>query len=191
MVPLKTILEILSDLDFLKYSTRKRNLAYQLQYLEFKMNLLTSGTTYGAVRGCLMRDLVINTTNIIEYLLFISLRTIYGKDPKPCKFPHLVGQAKKNGIIRKKLSQELNKIEELRNRLHPSKQKNDLDIKFFNRSQVNSCLSALNTLKQELKYSFKSQNIKVETAGFICPYEGWSQALFPNLMCPHCGGMHF
>jgi hypothetical protein len=190
MSPLKTIPEILSDLTFLKYSTHKRNLAYQLQYLEFKMNLLESGATYGAVRGCLIRDLVINITNVIEYLLFISLRTIYGRDPKPYQFPHLVGQAKRNNLINKILSGKLNKIAELRNKLHPSKQNVDLDIKFFTQKQVIFCLSVLDRLKLELKDFFK-RGVKVETSGFICPYEGWSQALFPNLMCPHCGGMHY
>jgi len=191
MQPLKTIPKILSEFDFLEYSTRKRNLAYQVQYLEFKNNLLKSNSVYGAVKGCLMRDLVINITNIIEYLLFISLRAIYGRDPKSHKFPQLIGQARRNNLINKDLARDLNKVEELRNKLHPSKQKVELDINCFTTKQIYFCLSSMDILKNELRKYFNEQNVEVETTGFICPYEGWSQALFPNFICPSCGGMHF
>ncbi len=191
MRPLKTVQQILLELDFLEYSTRKRNLAYQVQYLEFKINLLKSRAVYGAVQGCLVRDIVINVTNIIEYLLFISLRTIYGRDPKSHKFPQLIGQAKRNNLITKTLANNLNKIEELRNKLHPSKQKAELDIICFTPRQASFCLFVMNALEDKLREYFNERNVEVETAGFNCPYEGWSQALFPSLICPCCGGMHF
>jgi len=190
MPPLRTIHQIISSLDFLEYSTCKRNLAYQIQYLEFKINILRSGNIYGAVRACLMRELVITITNIMEYLLFISLRTIYGDDPRPNEFPHLVGQAKSNNLISKELAKDLIKIDKLRNKLHPSQQNKELDINSFTKGEVYSALKNLNLLEQELGESFSRRNIRVEIEEETCPYEGYSQVLFPNFHCPYCGECH-
>lgn len=190
MPPLKTIKEILSDFDFLEYSTQKRNLAYQVQYLEFKTNILKSKSVYGAVRACLIRELVIAITNIIEYLLFISLKTIYGRDPKPHKFPHLVGQARANHLISRELARDLNGIDILRNKLHPSKQKVELDINCFTKKQAYNCLDALHLLKDELREFFNNRDIEVEMEEDRCPYEGYSQVLFSDFNCPYCGGYH-
>lgn len=190
MSPLRTISEILTDFSFLKYSTRKRNLAYQLQYLDFKVELLRLKSIYGAVQACLMRDLVITITNIIEYLLFVSLGTIYGKDPKPHKFPQLVGQAKSKHLISKVLAKDLNKIDELRNKIHPSKQKAELDIACFTKKQVDFCLASLNLLKNELNEFFGKRDMQADLNKERCSYYGWSQVLFPDFNCPYCGGFH-
>jgi hypothetical protein len=55
---LKTIDDILSELNFLKYNTRTRNLAYQLQLLNFLNELVKSYDIYGGIRKCLIRQLV-------------------------------------------------------------------------------------------------------------------------------------
>ncbi|MFA6216416.1 MAG: hypothetical protein WDL87_02020 [Candidatus Omnitrophota bacterium] len=190
MPKLKTINQILTEYHFLEYSTRKRNLAYQIQYLDLKIGLLESGSYYGVIKSSLIRDLVINITNILEYLLFVSLRTLRGRDPENFRFPSLVGQAKRSGLISKDLARLLNEIVELRNNLHPSKQNKELDINCFTKKEFYLCLKALNLLKNELKEFFSKEGIKVETEDVRCPYEGYSQVLFSDFICPYCGGYH-
>ena len=186
--PLKTIREILSDLKFLKYSTRKRNLAYQIQYQDFLLKLLESYYIYGSLKNILFRQYVVTVTNIVEYLLFVSLHQIYGKAPKTHKIPRLIGQARSKKIISRELGRDLNKINDLRNRIHPSKQKNHLDINSFNKNEVQSCSNILDKLIEEVRDFFVSKKIKVNSKLPRCPYEDYHILYFlDNERCPYCG----
>jgi hypothetical protein len=187
--PLKTIEDILSELDFFSYSTRIRNLAYQIQLLEFQQNLLVHYNVYGGLRNSLIRQFVIVTTNIVEYLLFISLWQIYGKDPKPNNIPKLIGQAKRKQLIERDLARDLNDINKLRLMLHPSKQLNELDVKVFNDTHIDSCMYTLHKLIAALGDYFKPKNIEVETPSFECPYEAYNAFHFLDKeWCPYCWG---
>jgi len=186
----KTIDEILSEFHFLEYSTRKRNLAYQVQYLDFQIKLLKEYVIYGSVLNSLLRNAVISITNIIEYLLFTCLRSEYGKDPKSHKFPSLIGQAKTRNMISKNLAGDLNKINDLRNNLHPSKQKDALDVNCFDKKDANACLATMRKLKKELNDYFNRKNTKVELDNTPCPYEGHVEMLFDGGQCPYCYGVH-
>jgi len=184
---LKTIKDNLSEFDFLEHSTRKRNLAYQLQYLDFNMQLLREYNLYGAIEAAILRHLVIHITNIIEYLLFVSLSKVYDKDPKNHKLPSLIGQAKNKGLIDKTLASNLNGVVEIRNKLHPSKQNEELDIKCFTYKEVHLCLLSMHNLRDQLRNFFSTKNVKVETNIVECPYEGqigWD-------WCYYCGEFHW
>jgi hypothetical protein len=188
IAPLKTIQEHLSELSFLKYSTRARNLAYQLQLLDFIAELLTSYDIYGGVKNSLVRQVVIIVTNIAEYLLFASLRQFYGTDPDSSGFPDLVGQAKRNGLLDKKLAVELNKINDYRVKLHPSKQATELDVKFFDEEKMEFCRSVLHALISTLRDYFIQQAMQVETEARQCDAEVYHSTYFLNgEVCPYCG----
>lgn len=185
---LPTVAVILSEVDFLQYSTHTRNLAYQLQFVNFLNELVKSYDIYGGVRKCLIRQLVIVATNVVEYLLFVSLHQIYGDDPKSSGLPDLIGQAKRNGLIDKPLANDLNNINNLRIRLHPSKQITELDVKFFTEENMDSCNSALHRLISALREFFAPQDIQVETATEECAYEGYHAMYFlDGERCPYCG----
>ncbi len=188
---LSSINEILSEYDFLEYSTQKRNLAYLIQYVEFKVNILREYNIYGSVRASLLRGLIINIANIIEYLLYTSLRTSYSQELKSCKFPSLVGQARLSGLISRQLAGDLNKINTLRSHLHPSRQKQKLDHESFDQRKAKRCLLAMHNLRDELKTYFKNKDIYVETKEVKCPYEGYSHVLFRDNICPCCGELHY
>ncbi len=182
--PLKTIDEIISDLDFLKYSTRKRNLAYQINYFDYLTKFLDSYHIYGSLKSSLIRQSIIVATNIIEYLLFISLRQIYGKDPKPNKFPHLVGQARRKSLVGKKLAGQLNKLNKLRDKLHPSKQEEDLDIVRFTYNELHECNYCLTILEEELSCYFKPKQVETNVKFSTYPCEDY-HIIFDQ--CPYCG----
>jgi len=188
---LKTISQILSEYNFLQYGTRKRNLAYQLQYLEFKLSFLYKYKVYGSIEKIMCREIVISITNIIEYLLFVSLREIYKHDPKNHKLPSLIGQARRKDLIKQEIAKELNEIVKLRNKLHPSKQKKELDINCFTIRNVNSCMHALSTLRDELRNAFNKRRAKIILKDEVCHYEGYSQVLFDDFLCPYCGEVHY
>ena len=188
IAPLKTVQEHLSELSFLKYSTRSRNLAYQLQLLDFISELLTSYDIYGGVKNSLIRQVVIIVTNIAEYLLFVSLRQFYGSDPNPSGFPDLVGQAKRNGLLDKELAKSLNEINDYRVKLHPSKQTSELDVKFFNEEKMELCHSILHKLVSALRDYFNPQDIQIETEDRQCNCELYHSMYFlGGQICPYCG----
>jgi hypothetical protein len=185
---LKTVQEHLSKLSFLKYSTHSRNLAYQLQLLDFISELLNSYDIYGGVKNSLIRQVVIIVTNIAEYLLFASLRQFYGSDPSSSGFPDLVGQAKRNGLLDKKLARALNEINDYRIKLHPSKQTAELDVKFFNEDKMELCHSILHMLVSALRGYFIPQAIQLETEAHQCNHEAYHSMHFLNgEVCPYCG----
>lgn len=190
IAPLKTIEVILSDFEFLEYGTRKRNLAYQVQYLEFKIQVLKNYSIYGSIRGAMLRDIVITVTNIMEYILFTSLCAVYGEDPKNHKFPSMIGQARRKGLISRNLAADMNKIDELRNKLHPSRQKSELDVKCFTAKDIDLCENSFNSLRNELEMYFKPRGIEVQTENETCPYKGRVELLFDDDICLWCGRIH-
>ena len=154
------------------------------------MDILRSKQVYGSIKTCLIRELIITITNIMEYFLFISLWKIYGNDPNSYKFPQLIGQAKRRNLIRRELAHSLNKVNDLRNRLHPSKQKEELDINCFTKKEAYFALDILNSLEEALNDFFCEEPIEMEEGEIQCEYEGYSQVLFPDFNCPFCHGYH-
>ena len=185
---LPTVDLILSELDFLPYSTHKRNLAYQLQFLDFLNKLAKSYDIYGGIKKCLIRQQIVVATNIIEYLLFISLRQIYANNPKSNGLPDLIGQAKRKSLISKPMAKSLNDINNLRNKIHPSKQIVDLDLKFFTDENIDQCNSVVHSLISDLREFFIPQDIQVETLTKKCAYENYHLMYFlDSERCPYCG----
>ena len=162
--PLKSIDIILKELDFLQYCTQKRNLSYELQYLNFLKELNDNYEIDKGLRSIFIRNIIICINNIIEYLLIISLSQIYNKSVKAIKSDRvksLIDQAKRNNIITKEFSKRLKFVNEKRNKIHPLKQI-ELDVKYFNESDLQECIDVLDLLIAKLSEFFNSKNIEVE-----------------------------
>lgn len=184
---LRTVEELLSELGFLKYSTHTRNVTYQLQLLDFLTAVLDRCDVYGGIRNSLIRQLTIITVNIVEYLLFVSLRQVYGSDPKYGGLPDLIGQARKRELLDKSLAGDLNEVVSWRNKLHPSKQKHELDVKSFTEDNINHSNSVLHRLISALRTFFAPRDMQVETETQKCPYEAYHVMYFlDGEKCPCC-----
>lgn len=185
IAPLHTVERILNeDLGFLKYSTQKRNLAYLMQFLEFQKSLFDRYHTYGAVRKSMIRSIILTVTNIAEYLLYVSVRQTGRAAGHGVK--KLINQAADVQLIDDNLKGQLHDCRELRNRIHPDNQTEELDYASFEDDQVDECVALLSTLRRRLADLF--QPGQVLTARTRCPCEAYHHLLLSDGdVCPYCG----
>jgi len=192
---LKTVKELLADeLRFIptgpkgsELSILRRNIAYQMQLLQFLIETYQHYNVYAAVESSVYRVAVITAGNLYENLLYVSciikkieeVRQIRGFYPK-------LQLAHKNKIISDNLREELNAIYKIRNTLHPQEQE-DLDLYEFNQGVADRAGSALNDLLEELLINF----------GVAKPYEKpgvlkiceFCQAQVMYDFCQNCGAV--
>lgn len=162
-VQVKTIQQILDELDFLDYSTYKRNLSYQIQYLNFLYDFEKKYNIYLSVRSLFMRNYLIHVVNIIEYLLVIALRQI---DSIPInsnnKSTVLISKAKRTGLISKTSAKDLSNIFIKRNKLHPKKQGNILYIQNFGDKDMRLCNNLLDDVLDSMRNYFSEMNVRIK-----------------------------
>lgn len=185
---LPTVDEILNQrLGFLRYSTQKRNLAYLWQFLTFLKHLFDHWPRYGSVSPSMVRQIVLTTTNMIEYLLFIAIRQT-GETPQG-SVPPMIGQAKRLGMIDRNLARRLNTVvDNWRNRLHPNRQGTELDFHFFTEQRVSECISRVEELTSALRVHFRPNEVQTEASE--CYYADYHELIFsPGQVCPLCGPM--
>jgi hypothetical protein len=186
--PLKSVETILEEFEFLQYCTQKRNLAYQIQFLEFLKELNSNYEIDRGLRSIFIRQIVICTTNIIEYLLYVTLYQEYGVVINNDRINNLIAQSKTKGLITKPLSKGLELLAKKRNKLHPKKQI-ELDAKDFDENDLQGCLDSIPLLINELSNYYKPKNEVVNRFyqdGF-CPY-CFPGGPFGNVgnTCPGC-----
>jgi len=188
--PLKPIKDILEkDLGFLSYTTFKRNLAYQLQFLQFLKSLSDNYTLYGGLKNIFCRYELICITNSYEYILRAILHEKKPiRDRKKIPFTNLTSAAKKNNLITKKLEKKLNSIYNIRNKIHPEKQK-DLDVNTFTESLLNDAFSALENLQNELQKKPAPVLVPVRAKRPQRQDECDYCILFQGEVCPGCGNI--
>lgn len=181
LITIQAILE--SRLGFLNYSTQKRNLAYLLQFLEFQWHLFDRYRTYGSVRAMMLRQIVLTAANVIEYLLYVSVRQ-HGQKPGHV-FKNWINQAKNLRLIEDKLSEKLHEVRKWRNRLHPDSQLTQLDYNDFTDAQVHECILRLEELMRVLREHFRPEEVQTKTSH--CPNpEFHTLVLSVGDVCPYC-----
>lgn len=153
---LPTIDKIFDDyLPFLKYSTQKRNIAYQIQHLYFMRNLYKKYKMYGSINSIFIQQAVVLVHSIIESTLYCILdkedKLKQNRD-NHIEFMQMINCAKKTNpsIISKDLFDKLNDLNDLRNHLHPQKQK-DLHAKKFLVGDINNSLETYQKFHEEIK----------------------------------------
>jgi len=149
MTGLPTIETILTELDFLDYSTQKRNLAYRIQFVEFLKRQYSSQTLYGAVKTMFIKnfhDLVVNTA---EQLLFICVeQELYLKTGKRAGITESLTKQELRkvacnlGVIAEETAEILKKVFGKRDVLHPSRQLK-LDTEVFTDRDMEKCIESL------------------------------------------------
>lgn len=184
--PVRTTEEILKDFDFLPYSTRKRNMAHQVLYLDFQVKLLKAYNIYGGLKNLVARNIVLTAVNIIEYLLFL----VYCQENEIGKrdsLPTLIGFACKKQVIDGKLAKKLNNVNDFRNKIHPRKQDVDLDVKSFGSDEMTLCIVAMNELISKMRDFYKANDEEIGVDDERCPYEEYHHVFCQDYgQCPYC-----
>jgi len=185
---LPSINEILEQLDFLEYSTQKRNLAYRIQFQTFLLRIYQNYEMYGSVKSTFIRNFYDFTVNILEYLLWIAIRQereefIQEEDTKQ----QLRKTAKELGIISKELSDKIGKIFGKRDKIHPPKQK-DLDLTTFDESDLLECFESTEDLIEALKKYFRRKKLPpISPPDDECDYCCIGGPFEYEEYCPVCG----
>jgi len=184
--PVRTTKEILKDFDFLPYSTRKRNMAHQVLYLDFQVKLLKAYKIYGGLNNLVARNIILTSVNIIEHLLF----WIYYQENKKVRsdsLPTLIGFACKKRVIDGEFAKKLNKVIDLRNKIHPRKQSEDLDVKTFGNNEMTFCLANMNELISKMRDFYKAKDEEIGVDDERCSYEEYHHIFCQDYgQCPYC-----
>lgn len=149
-------------LHFIPYSTQKRNIAYNIQHWNFMSNLYRNYSLYGSIKACFIQQMVITAHSICESLLHCVLRKEGLLGQSKNSFKKMINSAKKNkdNIISKDLYNELDKLNNKRDLLHPDKQ-TELNIKKFVAEEILLSYQVVIDLIKELEdYYFEKNKIE-------------------------------
>jgi hypothetical protein len=146
------------ELYFLNYSTQKRNIAYQIQHLNFMRELYQNYKIYGATKGIFIQQVIILLHSMIEAILFLVLSENGSKLEKNISFQGLISRGKniKPPILTKTLHKNLLKINKKRNLLHPERHK-ELHIKNFTLELLNEFISYYNDFTKQIKKYYENK----------------------------------
>lgn len=124
--PLDSIEVILTALQFLCYSTQKRNLAYLIQLRKLLMHIYNNYQIDRGLGTIFKYNLIRINCDIIESTLYCALTTKrinpHSKSKNYPKLEHYINTAKRNNMISKRTSIQAKRVNNFRNDLHPSRQ---------------------------------------------------------------------
>jgi len=139
---------------FIKKTSARENIAYQMQYLEFMVNLYNDYQIYLTIESLLCKNLIISISSIIEASLASILEEGYkdaGEEYNPDKnFGNLINQGFKDGLIGNGMKRRLQGLRRLRNTIHLS----SIDYQehvAYEPDDVNRYLDALEDFRKELE----------------------------------------
>ena len=141
-----------TDLDFIEYSTQKRNLAYLLQLREFLLKVDANYVINRGLASIFHFNILRINSDIIESLLFCFLVQIKAKIHKgrKAKIIRFINAAKTAGAITKNSAEKAEMVVNFRNKFHPIKQVDlhtKIDPKVFQLSN-----EVISELMQDIKH---------------------------------------
>ncbi|MDP3953724.1 MAG: hypothetical protein Q8P99_02810 [bacterium] len=109
---------------FIKKKAARENISYQMQYLEFMVNLYNDYQIYLTIESLLCKSMMVSISGVIEAALAAILEEGYkemGKDFNPDrKFQSLINLAYVNGLISTNMKRRLQGLRRIRNAIHIS-----------------------------------------------------------------------
>ncbi len=137
-------------LSFLPYSTRKRNIAYKIQHLEFMIGIRNNYKMYGSIASIFNQQGIVLIHSIIESVMFCVLikEGVIGEN-SGMGFDTLSNRIRQKNIISRETVRKLNTLNTKRNILHPRRQ-NDLDINSFLVTDVNTAIDTFKSFFKDL-----------------------------------------
>lgn len=185
---LPSVSKILEQLDFLEYSTQKRNLAYRIQFQTFLLRIYQNYEMYGSIKSTFIRNFYDFTVNILEYLLWIAVAQEYKEFPREKDTKQQLRKIViESSIISIELSDKIEKIFGKRDKIHPPKQK-DLDVTTFGETDLLECLKATEGLIASLRKYFRKKKLPpVPPPDEECDYCCIGGPFEHEEYCPICG----
>jgi hypothetical protein len=139
---------------FVQDETLRENIAYQMQYLEFLINLYNDYQVYLTVESLLCKDIIVAVGGVVEAALFDriqSCRTQNGLDMNErADFTRLLGQAyHEYGLINKDLWHFFHTMRKTRNNIH-LKAADFREHTAYSIDEANKCIHNLEIFRLEL-----------------------------------------
>ncbi len=185
---LPLIENILKDFGFFNYSTQKRNLAYQIQLFYLFVEIYQKYNINRGLGNIFIYQICCTAASIIEGMLFCSIRQSgidLNQQGRHKKALGLINLAKSKGLINKDLAKRLQKIIDIRNDLHPERQKT-LHAKEINDHYFEWVKDTIEKLKSQLENYFTSSNIESRQRRIGRKYMGKDKFLRDKDDCLYC-----
>lgn len=139
---------------FIKKKAARENIAYQMQYLEFMVNLYNDYQVYLTVESLLCKDMMVRIAAIVEAALYSILEEGYknlkGGWNQDRNFQSIINLAYTNGLIGNNTKRKLQGLRRMRNAIHIS----SLDYQehvAYEADDVNHYLDILEDFRIELE----------------------------------------
>lgn len=143
---------------FVTYEPARDNIAYQLQYLEFMINLYNDYKMYLTIESLHCKNMLITLASIFESALFDLLYQVnedkgLGLDIRE-DFVSLIELSFRNGVIDGNAKYSLHELRKVRNFVHISSLEHK-EYTAYNIEQVNLYLILLNNFQKKMQDKFK------------------------------------
>jgi hypothetical protein len=140
---------------FIEFVPAKENIAYQLQYLEYMINLYNDYQMYLTIESLHCKNIMITITSIMECALYDLLyqlarkKSDIGFDEKE-DFFRMIDLGFQKGLLDGQMKNLLHELRKVRNFIHISNLEHK-EYEAYNIEQVNSYIMLLDNFKNRVK----------------------------------------
>lgn len=139
---------------FIKKKAARENIAYQLQYLEFMVNLYNDYQFYLTIESLLCKNLMVSISSVIESALTSVLEPEYGQitagTNQDLNFKSMIELAYTKELINRNMKYKLQGLRRIRNSIHLSSVEYQ-EHTAYEPEDVNRYLDLLDSFREQLK----------------------------------------
>lgn len=147
---------------FIEFVPARENIAYQLQYLEYMINLYNDYQMYLTIESLHCKNMMITIASIMECALFDLLYQLAGEKPHIAfdekeDFLSMIDLGFHAGLLDRQMKNLLHELRKVRNFVHISNLEHK-EYKAYDIEQVNSYITLLNNFKERVRNISKFRN---------------------------------
>ena len=139
---------------FIKKKSVRENIAYQMQYIEFMVNLYNDYQIYLTIESLLCKQLMVTISGVVEAALLSILsegyKSIGESSNQDRNFQSLINLAYTNGLIGDEMKRKLQGLRRVRNAVHISSLEYQEHVA-YDPGDVNKYLDLLESFRKELE----------------------------------------
>jgi len=139
---------------FIKRKSVRENIAYQMQYIEFTVNLYNDYQIYLTIESLLCKQLMVAISGVVEAALLSILsegyKSIGESSNQDRNFQSLINLAYTNGLIGDDMKRKLQGLRRVRNAVHISSLEYQEHVA-YDPGDVNKYLDLLESFRKELE----------------------------------------
>lgn len=144
---------------FVKRKSVRENIAYQMQYIEFTINLYNDYQIYLTIESLLCKQLMVAISGVVEAALLSILsegyKSIGESSNQDRNFQSLINLAYTNGLIGDDMKRKLQGLRRVRNAVHISSLQYQEHVA-YDPGDVNKYLDLLESFRKELEKTIVS-----------------------------------